>query len=161
MQTKSLRSLFLVTAGASVLTPLGELWVEPVGDGKSEEFRRVRVVTATTWIKRGELVPMAWANATAADASAHKQWALRAEAFVLGPRARRELLNKSGKDEALLAWIDTTYGAQGVVNAARGSMRKHKGLSGFLKRTEHELDHFGAGHAGTAISAALGFAAAR
>jgi 1-deoxy-D-xylulose-5-phosphate synthase len=41
------------------------------------------------------------------------------------------------------------------------SLRKHKGLSGFLKRDEHELDHFGAGHAGTAISAALGFAVAR
>ncbi|MBX3113134.1 MAG: 1-deoxy-D-xylulose-5-phosphate synthase [Fimbriimonadaceae bacterium] len=41
------------------------------------------------------------------------------------------------------------------------TLRKHKGLSGFLKRDEHELDYFGAGHAGTAISAALGFAAAR
>lgn len=41
------------------------------------------------------------------------------------------------------------------------TLRMHKGLSGFLKRAEHELDHFGAGHAGTAISAALGFAAAR
>src|SRR5665213_482474 len=41
------------------------------------------------------------------------------------------------------------------------TMRKHKGLSGFLKRDEHELDLFGAGHAGTAISAALGFASAR
>lgn len=41
------------------------------------------------------------------------------------------------------------------------TLRKHKGLSGFLKRDEHELDHFGAGHAGTAISAALGFAVAR
>src|SRR5690606_26367240 len=35
------------------------------------------------------------------------------------------------------------------------TMRKHKGLSGFLKREEHELDVFGAGHAGTSISAAL------
>lgn len=41
------------------------------------------------------------------------------------------------------------------------TLRKHKGLSGFLKPEEHELDAFGAGHAGTAISAALGFAAAR
>ena len=41
------------------------------------------------------------------------------------------------------------------------TLRKHKGLSGFLKREEHELDVFGAGHAGTAISAALGFASAR
>jgi 1-deoxy-D-xylulose-5-phosphate synthase len=41
------------------------------------------------------------------------------------------------------------------------TLRKHKGLSGFLKRDEHELDSFGAGHAGTAVSAALGFAAAR
>ncbi len=42
-----------------------------------------------------------------------------------------------------------------------GTLRKHKGLSGFLRREESELDSFGAGHAGTAISAALGFAAAR
>jgi 1-deoxy-D-xylulose-5-phosphate synthase len=42
-----------------------------------------------------------------------------------------------------------------------GTLRKHKGISGFLRREEHELDVFGAGHAGTAISAALGFAAAR
>ncbi len=41
------------------------------------------------------------------------------------------------------------------------TLRKHKGMSGFLKRDEHELDVFGAGHAGTAISAALGFATAR
>lgn len=41
------------------------------------------------------------------------------------------------------------------------TLRKYKGLSGFLNRSEHELDAFGAGHAGTAISAALGFAAAR
>lgn len=41
------------------------------------------------------------------------------------------------------------------------TLRKHGGLSGFLKRDEHPLDVFGAGHAGTAISAALGFAVAR
>src|SRR5579862_822278 len=41
------------------------------------------------------------------------------------------------------------------------TLRKYKGISGFLRRNEHELDVFGAGHAGTAISAALGFAAAR
>lgn len=41
------------------------------------------------------------------------------------------------------------------------TLRKHKGISGFLRREEHELDVFGAGHAGTAISAALGFAVAR
>lgn len=41
------------------------------------------------------------------------------------------------------------------------TLRKHKGLSGFLKRDENPHDHFGAGHAGTAISAALGFALAR
>lgn len=41
------------------------------------------------------------------------------------------------------------------------TLRKYRGISGFLRREEHELDHFGAGHAGTAISAALGFAIAR
>jgi len=115
-----------VTEGAApVLTPLGELWVEPVDNGK--EFRRARVVTATTWIKNGELVPMAWANEIASSRSAHKQWALRAESFVLGPKARRVLVDKSGKDADVLEWIRATYGAEGVVKAARASARKHKG----------------------------------
>src|SRR5688500_6457768 len=41
------------------------------------------------------------------------------------------------------------------------SLRKESGLSGFLKRTESPYDAFGAGHAGTAISAGLGMATAR
>ena len=41
------------------------------------------------------------------------------------------------------------------------SMRQHGGLNGFLLRTESEHDAYGAGHAGTALSAALGMAAAR
>ena len=41
------------------------------------------------------------------------------------------------------------------------TLRQEGGLSGFLKRTESDYDTFGAGHAGTAISAALGMAAAR
>ena len=41
------------------------------------------------------------------------------------------------------------------------TLRQRDGISGFLKRTESEHDHFGAGHAGTAMSAALGIATAR
>ena len=41
------------------------------------------------------------------------------------------------------------------------TIRKQGGLSGFLKRAESEFDDFGAGHASTSISAALGMAAAR
>jgi 1-deoxy-D-xylulose-5-phosphate synthase len=41
------------------------------------------------------------------------------------------------------------------------TLRKHHGLSGFLKREESVYDHFGAGHASTSISAALGMAKAR
>src|SRR3954467_196995 len=41
------------------------------------------------------------------------------------------------------------------------SLRQENGLSGFLKRTESEYDAFGAGHAGTAISAGYGMAVAR
>lgn len=40
------------------------------------------------------------------------------------------------------------------------TLRKEGGLSGFLRRDESPYDAFGAGHAGTAISAALGLAAA-
>jgi len=41
------------------------------------------------------------------------------------------------------------------------TIRLYKGLSGFLKRAESEHDAFGAGHASTSISAALGFAKGR
>lgn len=41
------------------------------------------------------------------------------------------------------------------------SIRQFEGLSGFCKRSESEHDAYGAGHAGTALSAGLGMAAAR
>ena len=41
------------------------------------------------------------------------------------------------------------------------TLRQAGGLSGFTKRSESEYDPFGAAHASTSISAALGFAVAR
>jgi 1-deoxy-D-xylulose-5-phosphate synthase len=41
------------------------------------------------------------------------------------------------------------------------TLRKYKGLSGFLKPDESKYDMFGAGHTSTSISAAMGFAKAR
>lgn len=41
------------------------------------------------------------------------------------------------------------------------TLRQEGGISGFLKRTESDYDTFGAGHAATSISAALGMAAGR
>jgi len=41
------------------------------------------------------------------------------------------------------------------------TLRQHHGISGFQKRDESVYDHFGAGHASTSISAALGMAKAR
>ncbi len=41
------------------------------------------------------------------------------------------------------------------------SLRQKDGVAGYLKRSESEFDHFGAGHASTSISAALGMALAR
>jgi 1-deoxy-D-xylulose-5-phosphate synthase len=46
-------------------------------------------------------------------------------------------------------------------NGRMESLRQEDGISGFLKRNESEYDAFGAGHAATAISAALGIAAGR
>ncbi|MEA3500799.1 MAG: 1-deoxy-D-xylulose-5-phosphate synthase [Candidatus Marinimicrobia bacterium] len=40
------------------------------------------------------------------------------------------------------------------------TIRKYGGISGFLKRSESEYDAFGAGHASTSISSALGISAA-
>ena len=51
-----------------------------------------------------------------------------------------------------------------ILTGRRGrmsTMRQHGGLNGFLLRGESEHDCYGAGHAGTALSAALGMAAAR
>ena len=41
------------------------------------------------------------------------------------------------------------------------TIRQYEGLNGFCLRTESEHDCYGAGHAGTAVSAALGFAVGR
>src|SRR6478752_7708075 len=41
------------------------------------------------------------------------------------------------------------------------TMRQYEGLNGFLLRSESEHDCYGAGHAGTALSAALGMAVGR
>lgn len=41
------------------------------------------------------------------------------------------------------------------------SLRQQNGVAGYLKRSESRFDHFGAGHASTSISAALGMAMAR
>ena len=46
-------------------------------------------------------------------------------------------------------------------NARMETLRQEGGVSGFLKRSESEYDAFGAGHAATAISAALGIAVGR
>ncbi|MEA5618849.1 1-deoxy-D-xylulose-5-phosphate synthase [Cronbergia sp. UHCC 0137] len=41
------------------------------------------------------------------------------------------------------------------------TLRQKNGVAGYLKRCENKFDHFGAGHASTSISAALGMALAR
>ncbi len=41
------------------------------------------------------------------------------------------------------------------------TLRQKGGIAGYLKRSESKFDHFGAGHASTSISAALGMAIAR
>ena len=41
------------------------------------------------------------------------------------------------------------------------TLRQKDGIAGYLKRSENKFDHFGAGHASTSISAALGMALAR
>ena len=41
------------------------------------------------------------------------------------------------------------------------SLRQQRGVAGYLKRSESRFDHFGAGHASTSISAALGMALGR
>ena len=46
-------------------------------------------------------------------------------------------------------------------NDRLSTLRQPGGLSGFLRRTESPHDQFGAGHAGTALSAAFGMATAR
>ncbi|MEK7383596.1 MAG: 1-deoxy-D-xylulose-5-phosphate synthase N-terminal domain-containing protein, partial [Elusimicrobiota bacterium] len=67
------------------------------------------------------------------------------------------------KDRLIWDTGHQTYGHK-ILTGRRERMntiRQFGGLSGFLKRNESEYDAFGAGHASTAISAALGMAVAR
>ncbi len=67
------------------------------------------------------------------------------------------------KDKLVWDTGHQTYGHK-ILTGRRDRMntiRQYGGLSGFLKRSESEYDSFGAGHASTAISAALGMAVAR
>jgi 1-deoxy-D-xylulose-5-phosphate synthase len=67
------------------------------------------------------------------------------------------------KDKLVWDTGHQTYGHK-VLTGRRDQMktiRQQGGLNGFLKRSESEYDAFGAGHASTAISAALGMAVAR
>lgn len=75
------------------------------------------------------------------------------------------LLHTFDPDQDVIVW-DT--GHQGYVHKLLTGrrrlfqgLRQADGCCGFLHRHESPYDAFGAGHAGTAISAALGFAAAR
>ncbi len=68
-----------------------------------------------------------------------------------------------GRDKLVWDVSNQTYGHK-ILTGRREQMntlRQYKGLAGFAKRAESPYDHFGAGHASTSISAALGFAAAR
>ena len=64
-----------------------------------------------------------------------------------------------------LVWDVGHQGYPHKVLTGRGprfdTLRQEDGISGFLKRTESEYDTFGAGHAATSISAALGMALGR
>jgi 1-deoxy-D-xylulose-5-phosphate synthase len=67
------------------------------------------------------------------------------------------------KDKLVWDTGHQTYGHK-VLTGRRETLhtiRQFGGLNGFLKRSESEYDAFGAGHASTAISAALGMAVAR
>lgn len=67
------------------------------------------------------------------------------------------------KDKVLFDTGHQTYGHKLLTGRYDRfeTLRQYGGISGFLTRKESEYDVFGAGHASTAISAAVGIAAAR
>ncbi len=70
---------------------------------------------------------------------------------------------ESPKDKMLWDVSHQTYGHKLLTGRRErmNTMRQYQGLNGFLLRTESEHDCYGAGHAGTALSAGLGMAVAR
>ncbi|MHC4939802.1 MAG: zf-HC2 domain-containing protein [Planctomycetota bacterium] len=123
-----------------VLSLAGEIWVEPQGD----EVGFSRVVTATTWVKSGELVRMAWATPREIDPKAN-QFALRAESLVLGPKARRMLLGRSGRDAELLERLNELYGKRDVIAAGRAGAKANRAAIGKLVAAldaDHEATGF-------------------
>lgn len=102
---------------------------------------------------------------------------LREELILTVSRSGGHFASSLGVTEltvALHATFDTPYdriiwdvGHQGYVHKMltgrreqMATIRKQGGLSGFLRRDESEYDPFGAGHAGTSISAAVGMSLA-
>ena len=74
------------------------------------------------------------------------------------------LLHVFSPPEDKIVWdvSHQTYGYK-ILTGRRdriNTIRQYKGLAGFSKREESDYDCYGAGHASTSISAALGFAAA-
>ena len=67
------------------------------------------------------------------------------------------------RDQARVGRRPSGLSAQAAHRPERSieTLRQEEGISGFLKRSESEYDAFGAGHAATSISAALGIAAGR
>ncbi len=70
---------------------------------------------------------------------------------------------ESPKDKMLWDVSHQCYGHKLLTGRRErmNTMRQYQGLNGFLLRTESEHDCYGAGHAGTALSAGLGMAVAR
>jgi hypothetical protein len=96
-----------------LLTALGQVW-----QGRLDGTDRIRIVAASNVVFDEEAVAVAWGDETAPGARY-----LEIVDLVLGPEARRRLVDAEGRDAAFLAWLRGAYGAS-VVAAFEAKARK-------------------------------------
>jgi len=114
------KSIYFDKTEGPVLSPLGEVWTA-VQDGSG----RTRLVTGTNWLyDSSQFVPVAWADEIEIPASRSN---LEVQDFIVGPRARRRLLEARGQDAAFLLWLRHECGGRNLLDAfAVGAREREK-----------------------------------
>ncbi|MEM8885831.1 MAG: DUF6569 family protein [Planctomycetota bacterium] len=105
-----------------VLTLMGEVWVETDENPRSKDYKRVRIVSGSNYIRTSELVRMVWGS-EAVQSNPARVFGLRPESLIVGPKTRAALLGANGRSDKVLATLARLYGPKDVVAASRANRR--------------------------------------
>jgi len=115
-----------VTAAKPSLLLLGEILV--AGDRSG----RVRFAAADSYIDATQIVPMAWGDLVEIPADAGKLGLLE---WIAGPAVRKRIAAASGRDEALVAYLQSRFGSKKLADALRETATARKKEIEQLRKT--------------------------